>query len=224
MLYDKIPSTDVRKKWWLDSDTASSYLDSLTWTDYAKNITYKGQEIPGAVITDVKVKMEPYANVKFGQRSGVGEAVNDGDWCLMRAEEMILLRAEALAKAGDLPAGKTVLEDFVKTYRNPAYTSTASTLADFENEVWLQRRIELWGEGFAMADVMRLGKNVVRYHPGKATNVPEDYQFNISANDPWLLLRFVQRETTNNVAIVQNTGGTQPSSGNGADLLDGVTD
>jgi len=224
LLYDKIPSTDVRKKWWLDSDTASSYLDSLTWTDYAKNITYKGQEIPGAVITDVKVKMEPYANVKFGQRSGVGEAVNDGDWCLMRAEEMILLRAEALAKAGDLPAGKTVLEDFVKTYRNPAYTSTASTLADFENEVWLQRRIELWGEGFAMADVMRLGKNVVRYHPGKATNVPEDYQFNISANDPWLLLRFVQRETTNNVAIVQNTGGTQPSSGNGADLLDGVTD
>ncbi|HBL73306.1 MAG TPA: RagB/SusD family nutrient uptake outer membrane protein [Bacteroidales bacterium] len=224
LLYDKIPSTDVRKKWWLDSDTASSYLDSLTWTDYAKNITYKGQEIPGAVITDVKVKMEPYANVKFGQRSGVGEAVNDGDWCLMRAEEMILLRAEALAKAGDLPAGKTVLEDFVKTYRSPAYTSTASTLADFENEVWLQRRIELWGEGFAMADVMRLGKNVVRYHPGKATNVPEDYQFNISANDPWLLLRFVQRETTNNVAIVQNTGGTQPSSGNGADLLDGVTD
>jgi len=224
LLYDKIPSTDVRKKWWLDSDTASSYLDSLTWTDYAKNITYKGQEIPGAVITDVKVKMEPYANVKFGQRSGVGEAVKDGDWCLMRAEEMILLRAEALAKAGDLPAGKTVLEDFVKTYRNPAYTSTASTLADFENEVWLQRRIELWGEGFAMADVMRLGKNVVRYHPGKATNVPEDYQFNISANDPWLLLRFVQRETTNNVAIVQNTGGTQPSSGNGADLLDGVTD
>lgn len=224
LLYDKIPSTDVRKKWWLDSDTASSYLDSLTWTDYAKNITYKGQEIPGAVITDVKVKMEPYANVKFGQRSGVGEAVNDGDWCLMRAEEMILLRAEALAKAGDLPAGKTVLEDFVKTYRNPAYTSTASTLADFENEVWLQRRIELWGEGFAMADVMRLGKNVVRFHPGKATNVPEDYQFNIPANDPWLLLRFVQRETTNNVAIVQNTGGTQPSSGNGADLLDGVTD
>lgn len=224
MLYDLIPTSDVRRKWWLDADMKSSYLDSLTWTDYAKNVTYKGQEIVDAVITDVKVKMAPYANVKFGQRSGVGEAVNDGDWCLMRAEEMIFIRAEAVAKAGDLAAGKAILEDFVRTYRNPAYTSTATTIDEFENEVWFQRRIELWGEGFAMADVMRLGKNVVRYHPGVETNVPEDYQFNLASDNPWLLLRFVQRETTNNIGVIQNTGGTQPNPGDGANLLDGVTD
>ncbi len=224
LLYDKIPATDVRKSWWLNENKYSPNIETLTWTDYANNITYKGQEIVNAVIPDVKVAMAAYANVKFGQRSGVGEAVNDGDWCLMRAEEMILIKAEALAKSGKLAEGKQVLQDFVKTYRDPSYASVAGSLADFENEVWLQRRVELWGEGFAMADVMRLNRNVVRFHPGEVTNVPEDYRFNIPANDPWLLLRFVQREITNNAGIIQNEGGTQPKSGDGATLLDGLTD
>lgn len=224
LLYDKIPATDVRKNWWLDKDTISPNLAGLTWTDNAKNITYTGQEIVGAVISDVKVAMEPYTNIKFGQRSGIGGAVNDGDWCLMRAEEMILIKAEAEAKAGSLAAGKQQLEDFVKTYRDPAYTSTATNVAEFENEVWLQRRVELWGEGFSMADLMRLGKNVVRYHPNEPTNVPEAYRFNIAANDPWLLLRFVQKETTNNSGVVQNEGGSEPKSGDGSSLLDGLTD
>jgi tetratricopeptide (TPR) repeat protein len=224
LLYDKIPATDVRKGWWLDANKYSPNIESLTWTDYARGITYTGQQIVNAAISDVKVAMVPYTNVKFGQRAGTGEAENDGDWCLMRAEEMILIKAEATAKAGNLQSGKQLLQDFVRTYRDPSFTSTASALNDFENELWLQRRIELWGEGFAMADVMRLGKNIVRYHPGEDTNVPEDYRFNIAANDPWLLLRFVQRETTNNSAIEQNEGGTQPKSGDGSGLLDGVTD
>ncbi len=225
LLYDKIPATDVRKNWWLNASKTSPNLAGLIWTDNALNKTYTGQEIVDAVITDVKVAMEPYTNIKFGQRSGIGGAVNDGDWCLMRAEEMIFIKAEALAKgSGGLAAGKQVLEDFVKTNRDPSYTATATTVADFENEIWLQRRVELWGEGFSMADVMRLGRNVVRYHPSEATNVPEAYRFNIAANDPWLLLRFVQKETTNNAGIVQNEGGSEPKSGDGSALLDGLTD
>jgi hypothetical protein len=216
-------SSDL-KGWWLDETKYSPNIDGLVWTDYARNITYTGQQIVNAAISDVKVPMVAYSNVKFGQRAGTGEAENDGDWCMMRAEEMLLIKAEATAKAGNLSGGKQLLENFVKNYRDPSFTSVASSLADFENEVWLQRRIELWGEGFAMADVMRLSKNIVRYHPGQPTNVPENYQFNIAANDPWLLLRFVQRETTNNSAIEQNDGGTQPKSGDGANLLDGVTD
>ena len=116
------------------------------------------------------------------------------------------------------------MEDFVKTYRDPSFVSKASSIEDFENEVWQQRRIELWGEGFAMSDIMRLGKNVVRFHPGQESNVPEDYRFNISSSDPWMLLRFVQGETTNNAGVVNNDGGTQPNQGEGAALTDGVTD
>ena len=224
LLWNKIPTTDVRKNWWLNENKTSPYLEGLTWKDEAKNITYTGQAIATAAIADVKAPMDKYANVKFGQRAGIGSSYNYGDWCMMRAEEMILIKAEATAKAGNLPAGKQILETFVRTYRNPAYTSTAGQIADFENEVWIQRRIELWGEGFAMSDVMRLGKNVVRFHPGEETNVPESYRFNISHSDPWMLLRFVQGETTNNAGVVNNTGGTQPAQGDGSSLKDGATD
>jgi len=218
LLFNKIPATDVRKAWWLDENMQSPYLENLTWGDY------KGQAIAAASIPDVKEPMYPYANVKFGQRSGIGSNYNDGDWCLMRAEEMILIKAEAYAKAGDLAKGKSILENFVKTYRDPSFVSTASSVMAFSDEVWLQRRIELWGEGFAMADKMRLNKNIVRFHPGEPTNVSEAYQFNIAANDPWLLMRFTQTELNGNSAVVQNTGGKQPVQGDGASLKDGVTD
>jgi len=227
LLYDKIPATDVRKNWWLDENKHSSHLDGLTWIDNYNNITYTGQEIVDAVITDVKQSMEPFTNIKFGQRSGIGSNVNDGDWCLMRAEEMILIRAEALAKGGDLQGGKQVLQNFVQNYRDPAFTSSASTVAAFENEVWLQRRIELWGEGFSFVDALRLNKNIVRFHSNETTNVPEVYKFNIAAEDPWLLLRIPKSVIDRNSAItdsLNNNGGTQPISGNGAGLTDGVTD
>ena len=224
LLYDKIPATDVRKAWWLNANLESPYLENLTWTDEAKGIDYKGQAIAPAAIADVKEPMQAYTNVKFGQRSGVGSPYNDGDWCLMRAEEMILIQAEATAKAGDLAAGKTILENFVKTYRDPSYTCNAASEDDFSDEVWLQRRIELWGEGFAMGDKMRLNKNIIRFKQGKPTNVPEDYQFNIAAGDPWLLMRFTLTELNGNSSVEQNTGGVQPRQGDGANLTDGVTE
>ena len=224
LLYDKIPATDVRKAWWLDTKCESPYLEGLTWKDEKAGKTYTGQAIAAATIADVKEPMPPYANVKFGQRSGIGSAYNDGDWCLMRAEEMLLIEAEATAKAGNLAEGKSLLESFVKTFRDPAFVSKAGSVDDFSDEVLLQRRIELWGEGFSMGDRMRLGKNIVRFHPGVATNVPEEYRFNIASNDPWLLLRFTQTELNGNAAIEQNTGGQQPKSGEGGALLDGVTD
>ena len=224
LLWNKIPATDVRRAWWLDENKQSPYLEGQTWTDEKKGITYTGQEIVDATITDIKVPMDVFANVKFGQRAGIGSAYNEGDWCLMRAEEMILIQAEATAKAGKLAEGKAILESFVKTYRDPAFTSTAASVEDFSDEVWLQRRIELWGEGFAMGDKMRLGKNIVRYHEGEKTNVPAEYQFNLSFNDPWLLMRFTQTELNGNAAVEQNTGGEQPKQGDGASLKDGVTD
>ena len=224
ILFDLIPATDVRKGWWLDGNSTSPYLAGLTWTDDLKNITYTGQEIVAATITDVKQPFNAYTNVKFGQRSGVGSPYNDGDWCMMRAEEMIFIKAEGLAKSGNLAAGKTVLENFVKTNRDPNYTCTAADINAFSDAVWFQRRVELWGEGFAMSDVMRLGKNVVRVVANKDTNYPEEYQFNIASDDPWMLLRFVQRETTNNAGIVNNEGGEEPKQGDGAGLTDGVTD
>ena len=50
----------------------------------------------------------------------------------------------------------------MKTYRDPAFVCTAATPEAVQNAAWLQRRIELWGEGFSYADMMRLKKDMDR--------------------------------------------------------------
>ena len=62
----------------------------------------------------------PYTNVKFGFQEGSDLTKNGGDWAIMRVEEMILIQAEAYAKAGDEAKGRQILTDFVTNYRNPA--------------------------------------------------------------------------------------------------------
>lgn len=66
----------------------------------------------------------------------------------MRVEEMILIKAEGLAMSGDLPGAKSVLEGFIRSYRDAEYTCTAASATAMQDEIWFQRRVELWGEGF----------------------------------------------------------------------------
>jgi hypothetical protein len=229
LLYNKIPDTDVRKGWWLDGNKHSPNWADLVWADPADpSITAKGDAIADFETSDGgKVAFIPYTNIKFGLKSGVGNSLNNNDWPLMRVEEMILIQAEALAKSGNEPQARQVLESFVKTYRDPAYDSNAGgrTLAD---EIWFQRRVELWGEGFFMSDAKRLGKPIVRIHSADSktngSNIPEAWQFNISPDNAYLNMRFPTTEMNNNRGIVDNQGGTQPVAGDLPDLRDGVTD
>lgn len=218
MLYNKIPDTDVRKGWWVDENLHSPLLSTISWGDVT------GDEISTLQIDDVKEAFMPYTNVKFGMKRGIGNTINSNDFPLMRVEEMILIQAEGLAKSGKESEGRKILEDFVKTYRDPSYSSTAAgrSLAD---EIWYQRRVELWGEGFFMADANRLHKPVVRFHNNaESTNQPDAFRFNIDPDDPWLLMRFSDSETNANAAIVNNTGGSQPKQDQNPGLRDGVTD
>lgn len=166
--------------------------------------------------------MLPYSNVKFGMKSGVGNQKNNSSFPLMRVEEMILIKAECLAKTNQETEAKNVLINFVKTYRDPSYTiPTSRTLMD---EIWFQRRVELWGEGFFTADARRLGKDIVRFHGKGTTNFPDAFAFNVKHDDGWLNLRFPQSEQNTNKGIVDNTEGSQPVAGQNPTLLDGVTD
>lgn len=215
LLYDKIPSTDVRKGWWVDENLASPLLDGLTWG------SLKGQQIATEEIPDIKMTFLPYTNVKFGTYT-VGTETNDEDWPFMRVEEMLLIQAEGLVKSGNEAAGKKVLQDFVSTYRDPAY-NVETVERTIENEIWFQRRVELWGEGFSNADTRRLQKPLVRFHDEKS-NFADAFRFNMTADDGWWLLRFCNDELNTNLAIVDNTGGTIPVPGQNKELRDGVTD
>ncbi len=217
LLWDKIPATDVRKGWWIDENLHSPNWADLTWG------TAKGDEIATLVLDDdSKIELPPYTNIKFGMKSGVGSTLNNNDWPLMRVEEMILIQAEGYAISGNEAKAKEILTNFVKTYRDPSYTiPSGRTLRD---EIWFQRRVELWGEGFAVSDARRLNKPIVRFHGPNTTNYADAFQFNIAADDGWLNMRFPQSEKDNNSAIVDNTEGSLPVAGQNPNLRDGVTD
>lgn len=219
ILYDKISDTDVRKGWWVNADLESPLLDKVVWNGKS------GVELAEMEITDAKLAFLPYTNVKFGMFT-IGGATNEEDWPFMRVEEMILIQAEALYKSGKTAEGKQMLTDFVKTYRDPSYNPDASAGKTFEDELWFQRRVELWGEGFANTDTRRLNKPLVRFHKSSeaSSNVPQAFRFNMTADDGWWLMRFTTSEKNTNFAIVDNTGGSLPVTGQNGDLLDGVTD
>ena len=98
----------------------------------------------------------PYANLKFGDK---------GDWTMdyvyMRAAEMILIQAEAKAHLNNGAGAATVLKTLM-AQRDPKWNKTSVTVDD----VFLQRRIELWGEGFNFFDFKRLNKVVDRTYAG----------------------------------------------------------
>ena len=159
-LYNAIPETDVRKGWWLDEKQESVNLS-------AEQVAYV-----------VETNIPAYTQMKFGCYNDViYQSVNANDIPLMRVEEMYLILAEAQAMAGDATAGAATLENFVKTYRDPAYMCEGLTSTGVQNAVWQQRRIELWGEGFSYTDIMRLKKNIDRRGAGFAPELV----FNVSA-------------------------------------------
>jgi hypothetical protein len=182
-LYDQIPVADVRKGWWLNENSTSPLVASGTYDGWRESM--------GSYIL-------PYLNVKFGPYNDEPlNSTNAQDWILMRAEEMILIKAEATAMGGNAGGGKQILEEFVKNYRNTSYSCPASDAQGIQDAVWLQRRIELWGEGFSFFDILRLHKPIIRV----GSTFDALYTFDIPADDP-ILLRLVPRtEIESNDAI-----------------------
>ena len=177
-LYNSISDTDVRKGWWTDADGVSA------------NLTKEQQE------TIDSYGYDPYTQVKFAPYQNVMKnSTNANDIPLMRVEEMYLIKAEAEAMSG---GGNSTLVDFVSTYRDPDYSFSSTDAAEIQEEVFRQRRIELWGEGLSWFDIMRLNKPVDRRGGGfpNATMV-----FNIPAGDPLLLWRIPQKEIIANPAL-----------------------
>ncbi len=101
--------------------------------------------------TDVRKQVFTVGNVqdKFRAQDPNGFVC---DYVYMRVAEMYLIQAEAAARLGNTTEAASILEELVVT-RNPEYVAPSTGIL---NEVLLQRRIELWGEGFAYSDIMRL--------------------------------------------------------------------
>ena len=127
--------------------------------------------------------------------------------CGFAGDPMFLIVAEAQAMMGNPTAAAATLNSFVATYRDPAYNCTATTAEEAQNAVWMQRRIELWGEGFSYFDLMRMKKGVDR----RGAGFQEEYVYNIPNGDAALIYQIPSTEMNNNPALIQNPEATQPT-------------
>ena len=110
---------------------------------------------------------------------------------------MLLIRVEALAMSGNVAGAKTLLESFVKGYRNPSYVCNANDATALQNEVWFQRRVELWGEGFSFFDLLRLKKPLDR----TGTNYESSVSYQLPAESQIFLWIIPEDEINNNAAL-----------------------
>ena len=130
----------------------------------------------------------PYASRKFGYDANWLQ-----DYIYMRASEMKLIQAEAYARLGKSSEATAALKSLLAK-RNNQWVGTASV-----EEVLLQRRIELWGEGFAYYDLKRNGLGVVRKYEG--TNHPVWGQIDYPAHDNTWNFQIPRSEMQNNLML-----------------------
>ncbi len=108
--------------------------DQIPDTDYRKK-NFLAEETTKGSFTYPK-----YANTKFNTPDYQVDEV------FMRLSEAYLLKAEAEARGNNDAAAQQTLFDLV-SQRDAAYAKSTKTGDDLLNEIFLQSRIELWGEG-----------------------------------------------------------------------------
>lgn len=129
---------------------------------------------------------------KFSGGNGKGWAA---DYVLMRPEEMLLIEAEAKARLAQYPAAQSLLKQLRDTRYDQPVTISASGEQLIE-EILLERRIELWGEGFAAQDLKRLKRGIDRNNSNHLPLVAR--QLVVPANDPRWLFKIPQAEINAN--------------------------
>lgn len=213
-LYSTIPATDFRRKCWVDFKyddvSKEEALEGLKeYTDYPERVYASGVEAASYGLGGLSLKF----------RNAAGKAnVKYEAWCvsvpLMRVEEMKLIEAEA-AGMQDEARGKQLLTAFAQTrdasyqygQHNEAYGNSSTSA--FQNEIWWQRRVELWGEGFATFDIKRLNKGIIRNYKG--TNHIEGARWNVASVPNWMVWTFVGREKDYNSKMTINPDPVKPS-------------
>lgn len=135
---DRIADDDIRAEWFLDD---RNYLSETR---------------------DVK-----YQSIKFiavGRTNALSNNLdgwNLGDYIYLRSEEAYYMHAECLAHQDKLDEAISEL-NAIMALRQPGYACTATTKADFLEELNFQKRVEFWGEGIEFLDNRRLNIPVDR--------------------------------------------------------------
>ena len=174
-LYNAFPNSDVRKEL---VDTTGEHASLKLPRNFSRH---------------------PYTSQKFLAQSF---SISLGDVPFMRAAEMYLIEAEAKYKLGNEDGSKLILKQLIQA-RDNEFSDFTKTGEEYYEEILLNRRIELWGEGFRFFDLKRLGLPLNRKDANQNTTVINNL-YTIEPNDPrwqWLIPR---QEINSNPLIEQN--------------------
>lgn len=124
------------------------------------------------------------------------------DYIYMRVDEFYLLAAEALAKLGQDAQAKTIYKKLLKLRYPEATAATdiayvdALTNAQLQDDIYLNTRIELWGEGKSYFAMKRNHKTIER-----GSNHVEEKNTTFSYDNPRLTFAIPQNESINNLNL-----------------------
>jgi len=117
--------------------------------------TIPDDDIRKELVVEDMIGGEPFhINYKFNA-AAAGKGFS-ADYVMMRPEEMLLIEAEAIARQGGRDTEVQALLDELHAARQTTPVPVTATGADLLDLVLLERRIELWGEGFRGRDIKRL--------------------------------------------------------------------
>ena len=216
-LLETIPQTDWRRKCFIDPELDELVAEAQTVEELNKIVADYLSDVssyPETITSTAQASASgAFGGLSLKFRLGGGDAGHSNAQFvgfvvavpLMRVEEMKLIEAEA-AGMQDEGRGKTLLEAFAKT-RDPQYTY--NDLQSFRDNAWWQRRVELWGEGFATFDTKRFETGITRSYAG--TNHPKGYRWNTDGVPDWMNLCIVGTEVNFNQACTNNPTPIQPT-------------
>ncbi len=157
LLYNMISATDVRKTLW---DPTGKHV-GLELVSNAKKYPYTSQKFLAVSVSDSRM-----------------------DVPMMRAAEMYLIEAEALARSNQSGAAQALF-NLVKT-RDASYTLSTKTGADLIEEIMVQRRVELWGEGFRWLDLKRLNLPMDRTGSNHSSSINNNLMSVAVGDNRWI--------------------------------------
>ncbi len=140
---DKAPDSKVD---WESGESDPNYPVETDWDDARDALSAKSFN------GSTRYTTRPYMCAKFLNENGA--TIEPEDVLYMRASEMYLIEAEALAKSGNDAGAATILFELVSC-RDAAYVKSTNTGQALVDEILLQRRIELFGEGHRWLDMLR---------------------------------------------------------------------
>lgn len=170
-------------------------IDSDLYAQINTNDVRKGQFHTGAGY----YYLMPLNKFYHSGRQIGGQRVVTTDYLYMRVDEMYTLAAETAAKIGDDTTAHTYLNALLaERFDDPADYAYVTSLTgqDLVNEVYLQTRIEFWGEGKSYLAMKRNQATISR-----GDNHLSQVGVNVQYNDDRLTWDIPQEEVQNNPNI-----------------------